>query len=58
MTDDEKDYVQGVLEKEGLRYALFNYSDFKDEVKDKKFHKMRLALIKKIKEFESYVGIK
>ena len=55
MTQQERELVQQVIDKEGLRYALFAYTDFKDDVKDPKFHMLRAIVMDAILRFERYV---
>jgi len=54
MTKKEKEYVADVVQGDGFDYAFRGYTDSKDKVKDTKFHKLRKAYIKAIKELEDY----
>jgi hypothetical protein len=56
MTDKDKEYVLAKIESEGFDYAFIHYSDFKD-IKDKKFHELRLAYKKAAEELSEYVGV-
>jgi hypothetical protein len=56
MTKKDKYYVATKVESEGFDYAFIHYSSFED-IKDKKFHELRLAYIKATKELSDYIGI-
>lgn len=56
MTGLELDEVRGRVDNEGFHYAFIHYSDF-DEVKDKKFHKLRKAYIKATNDLATYIGL-
>jgi hypothetical protein len=56
MTKQDKNYVASKVESEGFDYAFIHYSSFED-IKDKKFHELRLAYIKAAKDLTNYVGI-
>jgi hypothetical protein len=56
MTEKEKEYVLAKIENEGFDYTFIHYSNFKD-IKDKKFHELRLAYKKAAEELSEYVGV-
>lgn len=56
MTGKEFQYVLDTIENEGFEYAFTSYTDFKKEVKDPKFHKLRLAFLNATKNLAEYVG--
>lgn len=47
MTEEEKEMVCQIFEKEGVEYGLTNYTDFKryHPVNDPKFHELRERFI-------------
>lgn len=49
-------YVLNTIDNEGFEYAFVGYSDFKDDVKDKEFHRLRLAFLTARKALVEYVG--
>lgn len=55
MTEEESEYVNRVINNEGLDYAFIHYTDFKDEVKDKEFHKLRKRYLKIRKQLTEYI---
>lgn len=55
MTGKEFQEVLNTIENEGFAYAFFGYSDF-DEIKDKEFHKLRLAFVEAGHKLAEYVG--
>ena len=55
MTEEELEYVNLVVNNEGFDYAFMNYTDFKDRIKDKEFHKLRKKYIKAQKELAIYI---
>ena len=48
-------FMQYKIEDEGLDYCFMHYSNWK-EVKDEKFHELRLAFIKAAEELTEYVA--
>jgi hypothetical protein len=58
VTDDEKEMVCRIFEKEGIEYGLTNYTDFKKHhtVKDPKFHEIHARFIAARDEMIEYVG--
>jgi hypothetical protein len=56
LSGQEKDYILGNVENEGFFYAIAFYSDYKNEVTDKKFHQLRDALLKVANELAEYCG--
>ncbi len=56
MKTSDKESVQEIVENEGLDYAMFNYSDFK-EIKDTKFHELRQQYIDSAKVLAEYIGV-
>jgi len=47
-------YVLQRIKQEGFDYCFMNYSNF-EEIKDKKFHKLRKKYIKAHKKLEEYI---
>lgn len=56
MTGKEFKYVLQTVENEGFDYAFVGYTDFKDEVIDLEFHKLRLAYLAARKALKDYIG--
>jgi hypothetical protein len=56
MEKSDKDYVAAKVDSEGFDYAFIHYSNYED-IKDPKFHKLRLAYIKAVKELSEYLGL-
>ena len=56
MKKKDRESIESTIENEGFDYAFINYSDF-EEVKDDKFHKLRLAYIDARKALAEYVGV-
>ena len=56
MAADKEDwkYVHSVMENEGFSYCFTDYSYFED-IKDEKFHELRLKYLESAKELEEYV---
>jgi hypothetical protein len=54
VTKKDANFLLNVLENEGFDYAFIHYSNF-GEVKDAKFHELRLAYVKAHKELETYI---
>jgi hypothetical protein len=57
MTEEElKDWqmVQYRMDNEGIEYCFKSYSSF-EEIKDDKFHKLRLKLLEDMKKIRQYV---
>jgi hypothetical protein len=60
MTEEElKDWqmVQYRMDNEGIEYCFKSYSSF-EEIKDDKFHKLRLKLLEDMKKIRQYVANK
>lgn len=56
MNAQELQYVQDTIENEGFDYGFRHYSDFKDEVKDEKFHELRTAYVEAAEALAEYTG--
>lgn len=56
MNDDEARRVLDVVDSEGFDYAFRDYSDFKD-IKDKEFHKLRIAYIEAAAALAAYIEV-
>lgn len=56
MKGKEFRYVLDTIENEGFEYAFTSYTDFKKEVKDPEFHKLRLAYLQATKDLAEYIG--
>ena len=56
MTEEEKGYVVSKINNEGFDYTFIHYSHFKD-IKDDKFHKLRRAYIKAMKDLSKYLRL-
>lgn len=56
MTKKEKKYVLECINAEGFDYTFVDYCDFKDEVKDEEFHKLREAYLSAREQLLEYVG--
>jgi len=60
MTYEEQDEWNAVryrMDNEGIDYCFEHYSSF-EEIKDEKFHKLRLQFLKSLKEIQNYVNEK
>jgi len=60
MTYEEQDEWNAVryrMNNEGIDYCFEHYSSFK-EIKDDKFHELRLQYLKSLKEIRNYVNEK
>ena len=60
MTYEEQDEWNSVryrMNNEGIDYCFEHYSSFK-EIKDEKFHELRLQYLKSLKEIRNYVNEK
>jgi hypothetical protein len=60
MTYEEQDEWNAVryrMNNEGIDYCFEHYSSFK-EIKDEKFHELRLQYLKSLKEIRNYVNEK
>ena len=58
--DSEKEdfeYVQYRMGEEGFHYCFNDFSDF-SEIKDERFHELRLAYLKAAKDLEDYINKK
>ena len=56
MKEKDKNDVATRADIEGFDYAFIHYSDFK-EIKDKKFHELRLAYVKARNDLAKYIGL-
>jgi hypothetical protein len=52
--EDDFEYVRIKMENEGFHYCFKHYSEFK-EIKDKKFHELRLAYLEAADALEKYI---
>jgi hypothetical protein len=60
MTYEEQDEWNNVryrMDNEGIDYCFEHYSSF-EEIKDEKFHELRLQFLKSLKEIRNYVNEK
>ena len=60
MTYEEQDEWNNVryrMDNEGIDYCFEHYSSF-EEIKDEKFHELRLQFLKSLKEIQTYVNEK
>ena len=60
MTYEEQDEWNAVryrMNNEGIDYCFEHYSSF-EEIKDEKFHELRLQFLKSLKEIRNYVNEK
>lgn len=53
--EDDFEYVRAKMENEGFHYCFRHYSDF-EEIKDEKFHELRLAYLEAADALEKYIG--
>lgn len=58
MTGSEFRYVLDTIDNEGFDYAFTGYTNFKDEVKDPEFHRLRMAYLEAAQALADYVGYK
>lgn len=54
MKREDAQRVNERIKQDGLNYTLMFYSNF-SEIKDEKFHQLRLAFIKSATEFQEYL---
>jgi len=54
---DEWNMVRYRMDNEGIDYCFKHYSSF-EEIKDEKFHELRLQFLKSLKEIQNYVNEK
>jgi hypothetical protein len=54
---DEWNAVRYRMDNEGIDYCFEHYSSF-EEIKDEKFHELRLQFLKSLKEIQNYVNEK
>ena len=54
---DEWNAVRYRMDNEGIDYCFEHYSSF-EEIKDEKFHELRLQFLKYLKEIQNYVNEK
>jgi hypothetical protein len=54
---DEWNMVRYRMDNEGIDYCFEHYSSF-EEIKDEKFHELRLQFLKSLKEIQNYVNEK
>ncbi|HDR1108773.1 TPA: hypothetical protein QB401_001263 [Pasteurella multocida] len=55
MKQEDREYLQSIIENEGFDYAFVGYSHFK-EIQDEEFHKLRLAYLAAQKALEDYIN--
>lgn len=55
MTKEEAQEVLDVIECEGFHYAFGSYTNF-EEIKDRKFHKLRDAYVQAGEALEAYIN--
>lgn len=51
------EFVQNKMIQEGFHYCFEHYSNF-DEIKDDKFHELRLKYLESSKELRNYINTK
>ena len=56
MKKKDRELVADVVENEGFGYTFMHKDSF-EEIKDKRFHELRLAFKKAAKELAEYVGL-
>lgn len=56
LTGEEYELIDGCIENEGFDYCFVHYSEF-SEIKDKKFHKLRLKYLDARGDLAEYIGI-
>jgi hypothetical protein len=49
--------VQYRIDEEGFEYCFKSYSSW-EEIKDEKFHQMRLEVLKQMEELRNYIDLK
>ena len=54
MKIEDKEYVLSKIDNEGFDYTFINYSSFED-IKDEKFHELRMKYVESQKELENYL---
>jgi len=54
---DEWNMVRYRMDNEGIDYCFEHYSSF-EEIKDERFHELRLQFLKSLKEIQNYVNEK
>jgi hypothetical protein len=54
---DEWNAVRYRMDNEGIDYCFEHYGSF-EEIKDEKFHELRLQFLKSLKEIQNYVNEK
>ncbi len=57
MEDNDFSYVRCKMDNEGFHYCFTKYSDF-EEIKDEKFHELRLKFVNAANELEVYINKK
>ncbi len=57
MTNEELETVQNIVCAEGFFYGIVFYSDFKNEVKDPKFHELRDKMLAASRELATYCEV-
>ena len=57
MDGEHFEYVRARINQEGFHYCFANYSSF-PEIKDEKFHKLRLAYLKAADDLNRYISNK
>ena len=56
MTEEEKEYVRSIISSDGVDAIFYNY-DFRNKVKNLKFHRLRLKYIELVREMDKLIGI-
>lgn len=54
-TDYDFKYIKSCMKNEGFDYCFTEYSDFKEEINDEEFHKLRIIYLKSRVDLENYV---
>lgn len=54
-TDFDFNYVKSCMKNEGFDYCFTEYSDFKEEINDEEFHKLRTIYLKSRRDLKNYV---
>jgi hypothetical protein len=57
MEENDWDKVMNRIDNEGFHYCFKNYSNW-EEIKDEKFHKLRLAYLKAAEDLNTYISDK
>ena len=57
MTGKEFKYVLDTIENEGFDYAFSGYTNFREEVKDPEFHRLRRVYLDAKDQLVAYIGM-